>query len=101
MRIEIVGWRSFRGRPDEILSIDPAATVAKCISIYERLKKDHSFCQHCPQLIERVRQSPEVQVQLRSLLEAERSKPWGEPCAGPTDTMPPPAEEVVGFEVIE
>jgi hypothetical protein len=100
--------------PGNFFSVDPEAMIERCAEIWRRNGKDHSFCLHCQNLRDRVSIEVENLALLSKLGEnvteveaaitfAEMAKPWGAPCAGPTDTQPYIAisPDEVGFEVVE
>ncbi len=123
--------------PGNVFRVDPAKMIAKCKAIYERRGRDHARCVHCPELREVTARALEAEILLGALepvvdpetihnaISFEESvKPWGNSCAGPTDTQPikvqapagwwrgrgskkvdlskvDPDESVTGFEVVD
>jgi hypothetical protein len=91
-----------------VFHIDVDSTVDRCRRIYERNGKNHDYCPFCEDLqaradaeallgaLDPISDPDTIAAQVEF---AELDKPWGEPCAGPDDTLPP--EEETGFSVVE
>lgn len=77
-----------------VFHVDPVRVIQRCKDIYEKRKKDHGECPHCPQLRELVNADIYQAIDF-----AERAKPWSKPLGGPTDTQPIAIvnEDEVGF----